>query len=48
MFGITILNEMIPIVIGIFMIISFFTHLKKVKRLINKGVEVEGIVFDIV
>lgn len=48
MFGIEILNEIIPIVIGISMIAAFFVHSKKVKRLSSNGIEVEGIVFDLV
>lgn len=47
MFGIPVLNEIIPIVIGIGMIVAFFVHTRKVKRLNSNGIEVEGIVFNI-
>lgn len=48
MFGIAVLNEIIFIVIGALMIVAFFYHTKKTKRLTSNGIEVEGIVFDIV
>jgi len=43
-----ILNDIVPLIIGVLMVAVFFIHSKKVNKLVENGVEVEGIVYDII